>query len=104
MYSDISYFNSLAFKVSANCLAVSVLPVPVGSYKQMETNSLLASRMPALLTGILSTSVSTATFCPNTFVLILLSKFSKLSVFESSITSILILAILATSFWKSLYV
>ena len=87
---------SLISSSSANALAVSVLPTPVGPTNKKLPIGLLGSLSPALLTNILSTSLSTASFCPNTFFFILVSSLLNPFVSFTSTTSCFILASLDT--------
>ena len=86
MYSDISNLTSLVSNSLASVLAVSVLPTPVGT-QQNAPIGLFFSLGPDLLTIILSTTLSIASSCPNTCVLILASNVLYPSLLSMSITS-----------------
>ena len=77
-YSDMSNLISSTPSVFANCLAVSVLPQPVGPRNRNDPTGFVRLFKPALATSILSVIVLIALSCPNTCSFIFSSSVFKL--------------------------
>jgi len=98
-YSDISNLTIFTPSCSDNCLAVSVLPQPVGPMNTNDPIGLLSRFNPAWATNTLSITMSIASSWPYTLAFMFFDKLARLLDSFSAIFSIGILTNLDNSYW-----